>query len=80
MNKKGRMKAACFSRDSIHKFLAFSGTTVTFQFLFFFRELVVIGELLPRENLPQSKNDDMLPAHDVHNLAVAAGLKLRGYY
>ena len=60
---------------SVHKFLAFSRSAVAFEFLFFLRELVIVGQLLPRENLPQGKNDDMLAAHDVHNLAVAVGLK-----
>ena len=78
MNKKGRMKAACFSRDSflVHKFLAFSRSTVTFQFLFFFGELVVVCELLTREDLSQCKYDDMFAAHDVRNLAVAVWLQL----
>ena len=50
---------------------------MTLQFLFFFRELVIIGQLLPREDFSQGKDDDVLAAHDVHNLAVAVGLKWR---
>ena len=50
---------------------------MTFKFLFFFGELVVICELLTRENLSQCKYDDMFAAHDVHNLAVAVWLQLK---
>ena len=48
---------------------------MAFQFLFFFRELIVVGQLLTRENLSQCENDDMLAAHDVDNLAVAVWLE-----
>ena len=48
---------------------------MAFQFLFFFRELVVVGELLTGEDLPEGEDDDVLLAQDVDNLAVAVGLK-----
>lgn len=49
------------------------GPTVTVEFVagVFNGELVVVSELLSPIDLPQSKDDDMLPAFHVYNSRVA---------
>lgn len=60
----------------VEKAPASSGTAVTVQLVagIFDREFVVIGELFAAVDLPQRKNDDVLPALHVNNPRVTVGL------
>ena len=49
---------------------------MTLYLVLFSWKLVVISEFFTREDLSQRKDDDVLGPKDVHNLAVAVGLKL----
>jgi hypothetical protein len=59
----------------VHVLLAFFRSTITADLDLLTRELVVICQLLAREDLPKSKYDDVLFAEDVTDLAVAIRLK-----
>ena len=59
----------------VHVFLAFSCTTVALDLYVFNWKLVVVGQLLPRENLSQSKDDYVFLAQNVYDFAVAIWLK-----
>ena len=59
----------------IHVFFAFSSSTEALNLVFFSRKLVVISEFFTRKYLPHCKDDDVFGSKDVHDLAVAVGLK-----
>ena len=59
----------------IHVFFAFSSSTEAFNLVFFSRKLVIISEFFTRKYFPHCKDDDVFGAKNVHNLAVAVGLK-----
>ena len=48
---------------------------MTFYLVFLSWKLVIISQLFTGEYLSQSKDDDVFGAKDIHNLAVAVGLK-----
>lgn len=62
------------ARDaSVQETAASPGPAVTVEFVagVFDREFVVVGELLPSVDLPQGKDDDVLPAFHVDHPRVA---------
>ena len=59
----------------VHILLAFSCTAVTLDLHVLYGELVVIGQLFPREDFSQGKNNNVFLPKNVYNLAVAIWLK-----
>ena len=56
-------------------FSTFPSSTEAAQLDILDGKLIVVGELLTGEDLPEGEDDDVLLAQDVDNLAVAVGLE-----
>ena len=59
----------------VHVFLAFSGSAVALDFVLLTGKLVIVGQLLAREDLSCGKYDNMFLSENVDYFAVAVRLK-----
>ena len=67
----------CASESLVHVLLALLGSAVAADLDLLARELVVVGQLLTREDLPQGEDDDVLLTENITDFAVAVRLKTK---
>ena len=61
----------------VHVLLALLGSAVAADLDLLARELVVVGQLLTGEDLPQGEDDDVLLTENITDFAVAVRLKTK---
>ena len=67
----------CATESLVHVLLALLGSAVAPDLDLLARELVVIGQFLTREDLPQGEDDDVLLTENITDFAVAVRLKTK---
>ena len=67
----------CASESLVHVLLALLGSAVAPDLDLLARELVVVGQLLTGEDLPQGEDDDVLLTENITDFAVAVWLKIK---
>ena len=67
----------CATESLVHVLLALLGSAVAADLDLLARELVVVGQLLTGEDLPQGEDDDVLLTENITDFAVAVRLKIK---
>ena len=67
----------CATESLVHVLLALLGSAVAPDLDLLARELVVVGQLLTGEDLPQGEDDDVLLTENITDFAVAVRLKTK---
>ena len=67
----------CATESLVHVLLALLGSAVAADLDLLARELVVVGQLLTGEDLPQGEDDDVLLTENITDFAVAVRLKTK---
>ena len=67
----------CATESLVHVLLALLGSAVAADLDLLAGELVVVGQLLTREDLPQGEDDDVLLTENITDFAVAVRLKTK---
>ena len=70
-------KYGCARESLVHVLLALLGSAVAADLDLLARELVVVGQLLTGEDLPQGEDDDVLLTENITDFAVAVRLKTK---